>query len=322
VRRLEVVPFADEHLEDAARLLAGRHARHRAAEPLLPARYEDATAAQQELAAAWREDGASGAAAFRDGRMVGYLVGAPRADPVWGDNVWVELPGHAAEDAEDIRDLYGTAAARWIEEGRTRHYALAPATDGALVEAWYRLSFGQQHALGVREVQPKIDVELPDRFEIRDPDPAELETLIDIDLALPEHQHMSPVFSGVPLYTRQESRDEWLSTLAGDEEKILVGARDGRPVACWALVPVERSAMHRGLARPDNACFLGFAATLPPARGAGFGVALTAAALAWAAEEGYETMVTDWRVTNVLASRFWPRRGFRTTFLRLYRSIP
>jgi hypothetical protein len=33
-------------------------------------------------------------------------------------------------------------------------------------------------------------------------------------------------------------------------------------------------------------------------------------------------MVTDWRVTNLLASRFWPRRGFRTSFVRLYRSIP
>jgi hypothetical protein len=33
-------------------------------------------------------------------------------------------------------------------------------------------------------------------------------------------------------------------------------------------------------------------------------------------------MVTDWRVTNLLASRFWPRRGFRASVLRLYRSIP
>jgi hypothetical protein len=33
-------------------------------------------------------------------------------------------------------------------------------------------------------------------------------------------------------------------------------------------------------------------------------------------------MVTDWRMTNMLASRFWPKRGFRVTFLRLYRSIP
>jgi hypothetical protein len=27
-------------------------------------------------------------------------------------------------------------------------------------------------------------------------------------------------------------------------------------------------------------------------------------------------------VTNLLSSRFWPARGFRETFLRLYRHIP
>ena len=43
---------------------------------------------------------------------------------------------------------------------------------------------------------------------------------------------------------------------------------------------------------------------------------------AWAHELGYPTMITDWRMTNLEASRFWPRRGFRETFLRLYRSIP
>ncbi|MBA3412154.1 MAG: GNAT family N-acetyltransferase, partial [Actinobacteria bacterium] len=56
--------------------------------------------------------------------------------------------------------------------------------------------------------------------------------------------------------------------------------------------------------------------------GAGIGRALTAHVIAWAYEAGYPTMITDWRMTNMLASRFWPKRGFRTTFLRLYRSIP
>ena len=74
--------------------------------------------------------------------------------------------------------------------------------------------------------------------------------------------------------------------------------------------------------RPADACFLHFAVTLPEARGSGIGVALTDAAFAWARAEGYRTMATDWRVTNLLASRFWPRRGFRTTFVRLYRHIP
>ena len=45
-------------------------------------------------------------------------------------------------------------------------------------------------------------------------------------------------------------------------------------------------------------------------------------ALACAREAGYEACGTDWRATNLLASRFWPRRGFRPTFLRLYRHLP
>lgn len=320
--RLEVTAFDDSHVDDAAGLLSSRHAQNRQAEQLLPVRFEERAAARAELEAAWQRDGASGSAAFRDGHMVGYLVGTPRTEPYWGENIWVEFAGHAVEEAEVIRDLYGAAAARWVEEGRTRHYALVPANDFAPVESWYRLCFGQQHAHGVREVPAEAEVVVPDGFEIRPPRADEVEALIELDLALPQHQRGSPVFSGVEMPTREGSRAEWISTLDGDEEKIFIGARNGRPVACWAVVPVERSSQHSGLSRPDGAAFLGFAVTLPEARGSGIGLALTAAALAWAADEGYPTMVTDWRVTNLLSSRFWPRRGFRTTFLRLYRSIP
>jgi ribosomal protein S18 acetylase RimI-like enzyme/plasmid stabilization system protein ParE len=322
VSRLEITPFADEHLEAAARLLAARHARHRAAEPLLPARFEEPGAAAEELEAAWKTEAASGAAALRAGRLVGYLFGAPRSDPPWGANTWIEAPGHAVEEAETIRDLYGVAAARWVEEGRPRHSVLVPAFDDELLSAWWRLSFGQQQAHGIREVPATAEVSIPEGFEIRDPRAEEVEELIDVDLALPEHQQKSPVFSGVGGWTRDDSREEWLKTLAAGDEKILIGAYDGRPVACWAFVPAEQSSSHRGLLRPDHACYLAVAATLPELRGSGIGVALTATGLAWAAEEGYPVMVTDWRVTNLLASRFWPKRGFRVSFLRLYRSIP
>ena len=50
--------------------------------------------------------------------------------------------------------------------------------------------------------------------------------------------------------------------------------------------------------------------------------ALVAYALQWAHTEGFESMTVDWREVNLLASRFWPRRGFRPTFYRLYRHIP
>jgi ribosomal protein S18 acetylase RimI-like enzyme len=321
VARLEILPFADEHLDDAARLLAARHARHRAAEPLLSARFEDPAQSLEELQLSWRVDDASGAAAFRAGRLVGYLVGAPRSNPVWGANTWVEAAGHAVEEAETVRDLYGAAAARWVDEGRPRHTVLVPAHDRELLEAWWRVSFGQQHAHGVQEVPAETAVSIPDRFEIRAPRADEIEQLIDVDLALPEHQSLSPVFGGTH-GTREESREEWLETFAGTDEEILIGAFEGRPVACWAGVPAERSGTNRGLLLPDRAYFIGFASTLPQFRGSGIGVALTQAAFARAAAQGYPAMITDWRVTNLLSSRFWPRRGFRFSFLRLYRAIP
>jgi ribosomal protein S18 acetylase RimI-like enzyme len=319
--RLEVVAFGDAHLEDASRLLAARQRRWRGTAPLLQERFEDPAAAGEELLATWRADGATGSVAFRDGRLVGYLVGAPREAAVWGHNVWVELAGHAVEEPEDARDLYAAAAERWVEEGRTRHYALVPA-DERLVDAWFRLGFGQQQAQGIRAVLAPTQGHVPAGFQIRTPTTDDLEALIAVDLALPRHQVTSPIFSSRPLPTEDEVRAEWARTLAGDEEDVLIGCLEGKPVACWSVCAAELSSSFRPLGRPAKACYLAFASTVPEARGSGIGVALTDASLVRAADAGYEAMVTDWRVTNLLASRFWPRRGFRTAFLRLYRSIP
>jgi ribosomal protein S18 acetylase RimI-like enzyme len=314
---VEIQPFSDQHLGGAARLLAERHGRHRAAEPLLREQIDF----RAEVETLWADEGSSGAVALRNGRIVGYLLGAPR-DDAWGPNIWVEVAGHAVEETEDARDLYAAAAEHWVAQGRTRHYVLVPA-DEALVDAWFRVGFGGQHAHGIREVPAHTDVAVPDGFEIRGPRESEIDALIAVGLTLPRHQQEAPVFSGRPVPTEEEERQEWLDTFADDEEEVLIGSLDEKPVACWSVTSIERSGRtHTGLARPDRAAFLGFAATLPQSRGSGIGVALTDACFAWAAEHAYPAMVTDWRETNLLASRFWPKRGFRRTFLRLYRSIP
>jgi len=316
--RLDIRPFSDEFIPHAGELLATRHHAHRAAEPLLPARYENADEAAAEVEALTKSEAASGAVALRGSRVVGFLLGVRKREDVWGANVWVETAGHAVEAAEDLRDLYGAAAARWVEEGRDRHYALVPATDRALLDAWSRVSFGQQHAYGIREVP---DVAWPDG--VRRAEEGDLDALVELAPLLQDHQSLSPVFGGgLPQESDEELRAGLLEDLAKDELGDLVAEQDGRVVGAFQIVPAELSGMHVGLARPDGAAFLGWAATRPDVRGSGAGVALTNAGFAWARERGYETMVTDWRVTNLLASRFWPARGFRESFLRLYRRIP
>jgi len=82
VTRIETMPFADEHLDAAAGLLAARHRFHREWSPLLDTSYEQPAAAREAIEREWRLAGASGAAAFQRGTPVGYLIAAPQPDEV------------------------------------------------------------------------------------------------------------------------------------------------------------------------------------------------------------------------------------------------
>ncbi|MDQ3875868.1 MAG: GNAT family N-acetyltransferase [Actinomycetota bacterium] len=317
--RLRVTPFSDEHLDAAGELLAARHRRHRETEPLLPARYDDPAEAQAEVEALWRADDTPGAVVVREGRVVAFLLGVRKSDEVWGANVWVEPAAHAAEDAEEARDAYGAAAAWWVEAGRNRHYAVVPASDPHLLDAWFRLGFGQQHAFGIRELPD--DASFPPGT--REAEPSDLDELVGLGPLIAQHQILSPVFSTRPPDQDDEAlRKDILEDIEAPSVGCLVAEQDRRIVGSFSVYPLEVSSVHAGLARPEAVSFLGWAATAPEARGSGAGLALTQASFAWARRQGYDAMVTDWRVTNLLSSRFWPRRGFRPTFLRLYRSIP
>ncbi len=314
--KLEIQPFADEHLDAAAALLAERHRTHRETEPLLP----DVTDFRAHVEDEWRADDASGWLALADGEPAGYLIGSPRGE-MWGEgNVWVGLAGHAVREPEVVRDLYQVAAESWVDEGLRRHYSLVPVNDQALVDAWFRLSFGAQHAQGIQEV-PQETASVPG-LTVRPGRPDDAETAARIDLLLPEYQARSPVFGGGSPPSMEELVTDYADSLGKDDEGILLVERDGEPIGLLTVADVTLSGMHSGLSRPERAAILGFATTLPEVRGTGAGLALTNACFDWAREHGYGTIVVDWRETNLRSSRFWPARGFRRTFQRLYRSIP
>jgi GNAT superfamily N-acetyltransferase len=302
---MKIVPFADEHLDAAAELLAARHEAHRSVFPALPA-----DADYRAEVAALLEDGATGA--FTNGAYVLGRSGPER----WGPNIWVEAAGHAASDPELLRDVWAAAATGWFEQGLRAHYALVPATDPALLDAWFRLGFGAQQAHGLIDVPER---EWP--AGVREATEDDIEELVAIGPLLSRHQTQTPVFSSVAEQTEDEVRADVIDDFATEGVANLVYEADGRIVGDFFVCPLELSSAHAGLARPPGASFLGFAVTHPDVRGSGAGLALTDASFAWARDQGYDVMVTDWRATNLLSSRFWPKRGFRTSFLRLHRWI-
>ena len=321
MERALIRDFAAEDIEQAGELLAARHRRHRLVEPLLAPRFEDPSTARAEVAALFQKPGVSGAVALGKGRMLGYVLGAPRAAAVWGPNVWIEPAGHAVHEAELARDLYAQAATQWVAEGCTAHYVTLPASDLPLVDAWFRVGFGQQHVHALQPAPAALSTQSTVGSSIRRATGADIDLLAELDLLLPEHQSGSPVFSAGAPTTVEEARAEWNENIDDPVYVPFVAEVMGRIVGSAVGCPVELSTAHSSLARPDNAALRGFVAVRPEARGRGIGRALGEKVLEWAREAGYHTVVTDWRATNLLASRAWTRLGFRPTFLRLFRAI-
>jgi len=307
---LEIVPFTDEHVAVAASLLAERHARHRDVEPLLPNGLDFV----QHVRGEWETEGSSGAVALEGGEPVGYLIGQHRDDAI-GPHIWSHVAGQAVRTPEVARDLYRLAATRWVDEGLTRHFVFVPALPD-LIEPWFRLSFGASAALATRETGgAPVAV---DGVTVRRSTPADLDAAASFDRLLGEHLKQPPSFGGLPVPALREYVDDWRDTW-DEEERYTHFVAERKEAVVGHLLLYRRPA---DLRVPADGIDLANCATEPGLRGSGVGVALTTYALAWAREHGYPTMITDWRMTNLEASRFWPRRGFRETFLRVYRSIP
>ena len=293
---LEIHPLSELRSE-AAGLLAERFARQRAAEPLLP----EADDFEAHLPV-------DGHVATRGGEAVAYLAGA-----VDGDMARWLFAGHAAREPEALRDLFEVQAG---ELGVSRFMLTVPASEPELVDAWFRLAFGCQAVWAVREVEAAAAIEFGG--VIRPATREDVEALIELDQLLFTHQAVTPSFSGLVPATREVLRVE-LDEMWDDETYIpFVAETDAGVVGTLGLYRRPEG----DLRVPANNIDLAFAATRDEVRGSGVGRALTAFAFAWAHEHGFHSMTVDWRSVNLLSSRFWPRRGFRPQYLRLYRAVP
>jgi GNAT superfamily N-acetyltransferase len=295
--KLEIHPLSELRGEAAA-LLEERYARQRAAEPLLPEVADVAAQLPDE----------EGLVATRGGEAVAFLTGSVR-----DDIAYTSIAGVAAREPEAVRDLFAVLAPTF---GVTRFMAFVPASEPELVDAFFRLSFGRSATQAVQEAAPRPAVE---HATVRESTPDDLRTFAELDLMLYSQLTEPPSYSGLTPPSLEESMAE--SSDLWDDTGLFwsfVAERDGEPLGGLVMYRRPIGDLRIG----EDTVDLAFAGTFPAARGTGAGVALTHHALTWAHERGFRAVSTDWRETNMLASRFWPKRGFRPTYVRLYRAVP
>jgi GNAT superfamily N-acetyltransferase len=294
---LETVPLTDEHRAECADLLAQRFARQRAAEPLLPEIGDFAAHLPQ-----------TGVVALRGGKLVAYVAGEVR-----GDVATFGFGGCAALVPDAIRDCFATVAAEW---GVRRFSVAVPVFEHELIDAWFRLAFGCHFVWAVRPAEP---IELAEFGGlIRPGTPDDLDAAIAFDQLVWDTHAVSPGFSELESPSLDALRTEWSRVWDNPEQYThFVAERDGRAVGHALLY--RRPAGN--LRVPEASIDLVQLVTVPEARGSGVGRALVEHATTYAHLNGCTSLLTEWSSVNLAASRFWPRRGFRSQYLRLYRAV-
>lgn len=315
---MTIEPFAPDHLDAAAELLAARHRRLRAARPELPERFADPAATRPLLAGLLDRPDAHGVVAVREGSAVGYLIGYRRTEEIWGRACWSPVEGQAlgAEVGADlIGDLYAAWGQHWVERGVFRHYVHAPHDDPDLVETWSLLNFGKMQAHAVRKIAD-LAADPPQGLEVRRATPGDLDLMMPL-APLISHQLIGTPAFAISLPERfQTFREEWEEELRDADARIWLALAEGRALAMAGFYPADPAPMV-----PDDAVELAVAMTLPEARRRGLQRALLSAGLRQAEEEGARWCVTDWRTASLATARSWTAMGFRPTHFRLHRHV-
>jgi ribosomal protein S18 acetylase RimI-like enzyme len=321
---IDIVPFQDDLIADAAELLAQRHARDRQLLPDLPPRFADLAGARLAIDAIWQRSHACGVAAVDAGRLLGYLIGEMVFDPVWGRQGWVHLPGYALaadQPADRFHELYAALGAHWVAHGCFEHFALVTAPDGPSVDAWFRLSFGLQQIYALLDPQRRAltPPSLPAGITIRQAVTDDRATLADLSALIWRHQVRAPIWAIHVPETEVETRASWAELVDDPTYTVWLAEDRNQVVGVQIYSPAEDAddAMHI----PEACTVLHVGGTRAEARGRGIMTALTWHGLTQARERGYRSCAIDWRSTNVQAARAWTRQGFRPTTYRLVRRI-
>ncbi|MGZ4113283.1 MAG: GNAT family N-acetyltransferase [Tumebacillaceae bacterium] len=320
---MKYIAFLPEHLEAASGLLAERHRNDRKAHPALPERFEQPEHAQKALQALLGKGRSSGIVALQDdGQLVGYLIGTLKTDATRERHVWVDYAGvalQAGASAELYRDLYAEAAERWVEEGYFKQYVLFPSGDVSGLNAWFHLGFGHEQTHALLALATVDETPVGTELDIRQATTDDETVVRAFATTIRSHQARSPVFAPAFPEDASELRDGYAELIEDETVQLWLGAHEQDTLGYQAFWPDEAS--EGNLLTPDSCINLGVGGSTPSSRGTGVGTALVYHGLHAAKTQGYAYCSTDWRTTNLLSSRFWPKQGFEPIAYRLFRQI-
>ena len=260
-----------------------------------------------------------GIGAFVNGKMVGYIVGGIKVDAFRGRHVWVPYEGVAIREDQSpelIRALYAKVADSWLKQGCFMHYAVVPLGNQAYFEAFQRLSFFVQQVHGVMNTEEYRAFAQVSDAKVRIADKADRKKMGQLSAIIQSYQNATPTFELVLPEIAADIKAGYESTVEDGDMTVLLAEKDGEELGFQIY-----EAASSGLMLPDGGVELSVAGTYPCRMGSGVGKKLMNEGCALMSAREVRHMITDWRITNLASSTFWPKCGFKPVSYRMVRYI-
>lgn len=260
-----------------------------------------------------------GIGAFANGELVGYIMGEIKIDNRRGRHVWVPYEGIAIrmdQSSELIRNLYAKVSVLWLEQGCFTHYTLIPLGNLVYCDAFQRLSFFIQQVHGVMHMEDYKPFENVSDAEIRVANKMDSEIMGNMSSIIQSYHNSAPTFELALPEVVMDIKAGYKSTVEDDDATVLIAIKDMKELGFQVFCSITSDLM-----APDDGVELSIAGTYYSQMGSGVGKKLMNEGYGIMKEKGYNSMIADWRITNLASSTFWPKCGFKPVAYRMVRCI-
>jgi ribosomal protein S18 acetylase RimI-like enzyme len=260
-----------------------------------------------------------GIGAFDNGKLAGYIMGEIKFDNRRGRHVWVPYEGiavRADQSSELIRILYAKAAVLWLEQGCFMHYTIIPVGSQVYYEAFLKLSFFIQQVHGLMNIEEYKPFENVSDAQIRAANKMDSELMGNMSSIIQSYHNSAPTFEPALPEVLADIKNGYSCTVEDNDAMIFIAEKEMKALGFQAYWPVTPDLM-----APDGGVELSIAGTCYSQMGSGVGKKLMNECYRIMKEKGYNSIIADWRITNLASSTFWPKCGFKPIAYRMVRYI-
>lgn len=313
-----------EDITEVSKLIANRHSEERTNFGALNKIYEDEKVMEKIMMKKLKEKLCVSVAAFKDKTLLGYIISDVRSDKVFGRCAWVKYDGLALANGvspEIYRELYASIAEKWLELGCLKHFIIIPAGRKDVIDSWLSSGFAYEQVFGIKKII-KSEINHNEDVEIIKASENEKDDLESISGLILSYQAKSPTYAAALPEMFEEIKQGYGGLVSDDDAHVLLAYRkDNNRELLGFTCGYFDGDDDSNMMVPYKGTELGVAGTNPKFQSNGIGRLLTNRLLNDSLDAGYLHSITDWRITNLKSSVFWPKMGYEAYAYRFVRNI-